>query len=223
MEAATMPVRDSVTVLPVTDAAGRAVALEVLKSTYLAEKGWVTAAEDLFPATEIERDDVLWLTALIEGRPVGVLRVGFDPPIEGYARYRLEFRDPALDVAEFLRRNRIAEIGRFAVVPDARRNILVPASLMRSAVRTTITRGYTHFVTDVFEDDPHSPFGFHTRVMGFRAVATHDVGELHSRSRRITLVLDLKACYQRLKARRSWIFRYLTGEWAEALHQRLVA
>ena len=37
------------------------------------------------------------------------------------------------------------------------------------------------------------------------------------------MILDLKAAYQRLRARRNWIFRYLTGGWAEALHQRLAA
>lgn len=221
MAGAARPGQDSVTALPVKDAAGRAAALEVLKSTYLHEKGWVTAAEDLFPTAEIERDDVLWLTATADGRPAGVLRVGFDPPIEGYARYQLEFRDPAIDVAAFLRRNRIAEIGRFAVVPDARRNILIPASLMRSAVRTTITRGYTHFVTDVLENDPHSPYGFHTRVLGFQEVATHRAGELLSDSRRITMVLDIKAAHLRLRNRKNWIFRYLAAGWEDELRRHI--
>jgi hypothetical protein len=54
-------------------------------------------------------------------------------------------------------------------------------------------------------------------------VATHDVGELQTRSRRITMVLDLKDCYQRLRERRNWFFRYMTGNWAEALHRKLVA
>jgi hypothetical protein len=79
----------------------------------------------------------------------------------------------------------------------------------------------SHVITDVFEDDPHSPLGFHTRVMGFRPVATHDHGELNCKSRRITLLLDLRATYRRLKARGNWIYRYLTARWPEALHRRL--
>jgi hypothetical protein len=34
-------------------------------------------------------------------------------------------------------------------------------------------------------------------------------------------VLDLKAAYQRLRLRSNWIYRYLTGQWDEALHRRL--
>jgi hypothetical protein len=215
-----MQAREDVTVLPVTDAPGRAATLEVLRSTYLTEKGWVADPAEVFPAVEIERENVLWLTAFADGRPVGTLRVGFDPPIEGYARYKLEFLDPRLDVAAFLRRNRIAEIGRFAVVADARGNIMIPASLMRAAVKTTLTRGYTHFVTDVLEDDPHSPLGFHTRVLGFQKIATHRTGELLSDSRRITLVLDIMAAYLRLRDRKSWIFRYLASGWEDWLRQQ---
>ena len=59
--------------------------------------------------------------------------------------------------------------------------------------------------------------------MGFIPVATHELGELNCTSRRITLVLDLKSSYQRLKARGNWVFRYLTAHWPDALHQRLAA
>jgi hypothetical protein len=122
---------------------------------------------------------------------------------------------------DFVLQRRIAEIGRFAVVPRYRRRIMMAAELMRVATAEVVVRRYTHFVTDVFEDDPHSPYGFRTRVMGFHPVATHDVGELHCRSRRITMVLDLRAAYFRLKARGNWMYRYLTGQWDESLHELL--
>jgi len=38
-----------------------------------------------------------------------------------------------------------------------------------------------------------------------------------------TMILDLKAAYQRLQRRRGWIFRALTADWDEGLHQRLAA
>jgi len=60
-------------------------------------------------------------------------------------------------------------------------------------------------------------------VMGFVPVATHEVGELNCRSRRITLILDLREAYRRLRAKGSWLFRFLTGDWPEALHRRLLA
>lgn len=94
---------------------------------------------------------------------------------------------------------------------------------MRAATEQMVARGYTHVITDVFEDDPHSPLGFHTRVMGFLTVATHEHGELNCTSRRITLVLDLKSTYRRLKARDNWVYRYLTARWPDALRQRLAA
>jgi hypothetical protein len=119
-----------------------------------------------------------------------------------------------------VRRHRIAEVGRFAVVAEERGNLLLAAALMRAATEEMVARSYTHLITDVFEDDPHSPFGFHTRVMGFQPVATHERGELNCDSRRITLVLDLKSSYKRLKARGNWVFRYLTAGWPDAVHRR---
>jgi ribosomal protein S18 acetylase RimI-like enzyme len=204
----------------VVDLPGRAEALEVLGTTYRKEKGWVRDADHQFPAIDLERDDIVWFVVRLEGRPVGVLRTLFDPPLQQYARYELRLIDPRVDVEEFLRQHRIAEVGRFAVIPAYRGNLMLAAALMRSATEEMVTRGYTHVITDVFEDDPHSPLGFHTRVMGFEAVATHDHGELNCKSRRITLLLDLNKSYRRLKARGNWIYRYLTARWPDALHRR---
>ena len=205
----------------VTDEAGRAKVVAVLRTTYLEEKRWVTDPASQAPAEDLQHHEISWFIATIKGRPAGVLRVLYDPPLGQYAKYGLKPVDPSLDVEDFIRNNRIAEIGRFAVVPEFRKQFMVAASLIRAAASETVRRRYTHFVTDVFEDDPHSPLGFHTRVMGFRPVATHDTGELRCASRRITLVLDLKAAYARLKARQGWLFRYLTWKWEAALHHRM--
>jgi ribosomal protein S18 acetylase RimI-like enzyme len=205
----------------VVDEGGRRDAIDVLRATYLREKRWVTDPEGQFPPEDLERSDLSWFVVRLRGRPVGVLRVLYDPPLAAYAKYGFKLIDPTLRVEQFLTEHRIAEIGRFAVRPRYRRRFMLAAALMRAATAETVSRGYTHFITDVFEDDAHSPYGFHTRVMGFHPVATHDVGELHCRSRRITMVLDLKAAYHRLKLRGNWIYRYLTGQWDEALHQRL--
>ena len=204
----------------VEDEAGRRAALEVLAATYRNEKGWVSDAEHQFPPKDLERHDTSWFVVHLKGRPVGVLRTLFDPPLLQYARYGLRLIDPRVDVETFLRQHRIAEVGRFAVVPEHRGNMMLVAALMRAATEEMVTRGCTHVITDVFEDDPHSPLGFHTRVMGFSPVATHDHGELDCKSRRITLLLDLAATYRRLKARGNWIYRYLTARWPDALHRR---
>ncbi|MEM1245981.1 MAG: hypothetical protein AAGK22_06390 [Acidobacteriota bacterium] len=62
---------------------------------------------------------------------------------------------------------------------------------MRATTFETVRRGYDHYVTDVFEDDPNSPYGFHHRVLGFRTVVTHRHGELDCESRRLTMLLNI--------------------------------
>lgn len=201
--------------------ADRDAALRVLRATYQDEKQWVRDAEGQLPLDDLASDRVSWFLARRGVAPVGVLRIFYNPPVQQYRAYQVKLLQPDLDVDRFLQSARIAEIGRFAIVPRYRRNLLLAVALMRAATRETIERGFTHFITDVFESDPHSPYGFHTRVMGFRAVATHEDGELHCHSRRITMILDLKAAYGRLKQRKSWIFRSLTADWDERIHQRL--
>lgn len=214
---------DRVRARRVTGETARRHAVDVLRATYLGEKRWITDPEAQLPPEDLARGDIAWFLVSVRDRPAGVVRVHYDPPLAQYAKYGLKLLDPSVCVDDFIRRHRVAEIGRFAVVPRYRRRVTVAAALMRAATIETVARGYTHFVTDVFEDDPHSPYRFHTGVMGFLPVATHEAGELHCRSRRITLVLDLKAAYRRLKARGNWLYRYLTAPWDDAFHRQMVA
>lgn len=207
----------------VTNEAERAQVIEVLRQTYASEKGWIVEPEGQIPLADISKDNVAWFVTTIAGEPVGVLRILFDPPIEQYAKYSLKLIDPTFKVDELLSGSRIAEVGRFAVVSKRRRQFLVATSLMRAAFSEIIGRGYSHLVTDVFEDDPHSPYGFHTRVIGFKPIATHDVGELKSRSRRITLILDMRAAYIRLRDRSRWLFQNLTMGWSERMHRKALS
>ncbi|MFB1490838.1 MULTISPECIES: GNAT family N-acetyltransferase [unclassified Thiocapsa] len=200
--------------------ADRQAALKVLTATYQDEKRWVEQADSQIPESDLTNERLSWFLARRGGAPSGVLRIQYEPPVDQYRAYDIQVLRPGLDVDAFLRSNRLAEIGRFAIVPEHRRNLLIAMALMRAATRETVERGFTHYITDVFESDPHSPYGFHTRVMGFDPVATHDHGELACASRRITLILDLKAAYQRLRRRKAWIFRALTADWDEALHRR---
>ena len=212
-----------ISVMRVVTMQARGQALEVLRSTYQNEKAWVERAETQFPAADLESPVISWFLAIRRGHPAGVLRVYYEPPLGQYQAYKVTLLDPRVDVDQFLRSNRIAEIGRFAIIPAYRRNLLLAVALMRAATHETLERGFTHYITDVFENDPHSPYGFHTRVMGFAPVATHEDGELRCGSRRITLILDLKAAYQRLGQRQSWLFRSLTADWDERLHRQLAS
>lgn len=206
----------------VTDEPGRQAAIAVLRDTYEKEKSWVADGGKVFEAADLSRQDVSWFLVRERERPVGVLRVMYDPPLGLYNEYGFKPVNGSIDVEEFVRRNRIAEIGRFAVVSGERKNLMVAASLMRAAARETLERGFSHYLTDIFEGEKHSPYLFHTRVMGFEPVATHDVGELNCPCRRITMVLDLRAAYLRLRKARGWIYRHLTEGWPDSLHERLV-
>jgi hypothetical protein len=213
---------NKVNVIKVQNAEDRDRAVQVLKSTYDQEKQWIYDADKFFPTEDLERDDVSWFVSQVEDLPVGVLRVMYNPPLELYKEYGFQKLESGLDVEEFVKNNRIAEIGRFAVLPEYRRYIVVVAALMRAASQETVERDYSHYVTDIFEGEKHSPYEFHTRVMGFKPVATHDVGELNCPNRRITMVLDIREAYNRIKSKQKWIFRFLTKGWGEELHAKLL-
>ncbi|MEM1206229.1 MAG: GNAT family N-acetyltransferase [Acidobacteriota bacterium] len=216
-----MGLKHDLTVRKIDDAAAREKALEVIDSVYLGEKGWVSAPEELFPTSDLDSESVSWFLAELKDRPLGVTRVLYEIPFELYRQYGFELVDQGIDVEAFVRDHRIAEVGRFAVVPEYRKNILVAAILMRAAATETVERGFTHFITDVFDADPNSPYQFHRRILGFETVATHEVGELKMKSKRITMLLDLKAAFQRLRTGRSWIFRYITEGWNDRLVRNL--
>ena len=207
----------------VVDEADRRRVIEILAATYHDEKHWVKDAAAQIPPADLDSSDIAWFLVSLGDCAAGALRVLYDPPLAQYAAYGLKLLDPSLRIDDFIKRHRIAEVGRFAVKSEFRGRLTIAAALMRAATEETVARGYTHFVTDVFEDDPHTPYGFHTRVMGFAPVATHDIGELHCRSRRITLILDLRSAYKRLKERDNWVFRFLTSRWDDTLHRRLAA
>lgn len=211
-----------ISVRKITSDADRQVALDVLKATYKEEKHWIEDDDRLFNRSELSDDKVVWFVALHRDRPVGVVRVLYEPPLELYEEYGMQQIGPEIDVQAFIDNNRIAEIGRLAVIPEYRRHKVIALSLMRDATRETIRQGYSHFVTDVFEGEKNSPYDFHTRILGFVPVATHDVGDLNCENRRITLVLDFKECYRRLKTKKEKMFRIMTDNWTEDLHARMM-
>lgn len=216
-----MSLREQLRCQKVEDSAARDQALSVLASVYQTEKSWVADLDSFFPASDLGDEDISWFLATRDERPVGVTRVMYAIPLDLYSHYEFDLVDPNLDPEAFVRDHRIAEVGRFAVIPEYRKRILVAAILMRAAATETIERGFTHFITDVFETDPNSPLKFHQRILGFQTVATHSVGELNYLGRRITMLLDLRDAYDRLRKRNNWIFRYITHGWNERLIRRL--
>jgi hypothetical protein len=216
-----MKIRSDLDVIRVEDDQGRSQALEVMRETYRNEKNWIVDDEKLVSSSDIAAPNISWFVARAAGQPVGVLRVLYDPPLALYAEYGFKLVQPDLDLDAFIRKNRIAEIGRFAVMPNQRTNPLIAPALIREAGNEAVMRGTSHYITDVFEGERHSPFRFHTRVLGFQVVATHDVGELNCSNRRLTMVLNIPECYGRLEYNRKWLFRYLTERWGPDMHDRL--
>jgi len=237
--------RSTTTAERVTTSDQRAQALSVLRQTYADEKGWVGSAEDVFPEQDLSNSEVTWVLATVDDAPAGVLRVHYAPPLDVYASYGLRgigdgepvdggSHDPeptisihgeALDadgIQDFIHENQIAEIGRFAVLPAYRRRIRVVFWLMRIACVDTFERRYTHYVTDVFDGEEHSPYNFHTRVLGFEPLATHAVGEMDCLHRRITMVLDLGACYRRLARKKNRLFRFLSDGLSRSLQDEIL-
>lgn len=189
-------------------------ALRVMRATYRDEKNWLKPDDRLVDPAELVNPSVSWFLALRGEEPAGVLRILYAPPLDLYAAYGFHCVARDLDLEAFIRNHRIAEIGRFAVIPRQRGHLLISAALMRAAVRETLERGFTHYLTDVFEGETHSPYEFHTRVLGFKVVATHDVGELNCPNRRITLLLDIPGNLKRLQSAGNWLYRYVTEGWS---------
>lgn len=217
-----MSLKDRVSVIRVENEAGREQALAVMRAIYRDEKNWVQADEKLVSQKDLGSEGISWFVVRVDETPVAVLRVLYDLPIELYRHYGFKMTQANFDLETFLRENRIAEIGRFAVLPDYRKFIVIVGALMRAAVKETIERDYTHYITDVFEGEANSPYDFHRRVMGFQTVATHDTGELNCTCRRITMLLDLKEAYNRLKREGGWIYRFLTEDWSEQHHRAML-
>lgn len=217
-----MTLNQRLRVIRVQDETQRTLATQVVRATYQEEKHWILDEQKLFPAEELGSDGVSWFLALDGDRPVGVLRVLYDLPLDLYREYGFQFLG-GVDLDAFIRAHKIAEIGRFAVLPEYRRHMSIVGVLMREASRETIERNYTHYVTDIFEGEVHSPYQFHTRVLGFVPVATHDTGELNCPNRRITLLLDIRSGYERLRQQGGWLFRLFTQGWPATVHERVLA
>lgn len=184
----------------VRSAEDREAALSVVAEVYGAEKRWIAEASPEIPREPAEEESVSWLLARVEDEPVGVVRLQYDPPLELPAEAEVEL-EPGIDLARLAASGRFVEIGRLMIRERWRSRPSVVLELMRAAVEEVVGRGYTHLVTAVFEDDPHSPYGFHTRQLGFERIGTHRRGELLCASRRILLVLDLARSYRTLKQR----------------------
>lgn len=214
--------RSSVVARKVLTPRDREEALSVIEAVYIQEKRWIRDPGSEVTADVAARQDQSWFLVTVEGEPAGVIRLVYDPALEMPAELGVSL-EPHVDLETLKRRGRFVDIGRFMIVPRHRRNIRVVMRLMRAAILEVVSRGYTHFLTDVFEDDPHSPLNFHTRVLGFERIGTHRYGELACASTRIILILDIARAYRQLEKKENKVFKELGEGLADLVETRLLA
>lgn len=194
-------------------------AMPVIEEVYLREKSWIDDPAAEIPPAPGAVADRSWFLVSVDGEAAGVVRLLYDPSLEMPAELGLTL-DREVDLDAFRRGSRVVEVGRLMILPSFRRNVRVVLSLMKAAVREVVDRGYTHFITDVFEGDPHSPLKFHTRVLGFERIGTHRRGELRCERTRIILILDIATAYERMKRKQNRLFREFTEGVREVMEAR---
>jgi hypothetical protein len=199
----------SITVSRIETHGDRAAAMEIIHQVFCIEKNWIPAAQGQIPDDFSSNGNCSWFIAKMNGIPAGLLRLQYDPSLDIPEEYGVRLM-PGISIENMKRSGRYVEIGRFMILEKFRRNHRVALRLMRSATAEVIERDYTHFITDVFEGEKHSPLNFHTRVLGFEVIGKHLFGELNCSSTRIILTLDILKLYSRIKDSRSRIYQELT-------------
>jgi hypothetical protein len=209
-----------ITVRKVDEDSTRDKALQVVEKVYWQEKNWIKSVDQEIPAKIADDPRISWFLASANGHPAGVLRLYYDPPLELPPECQATFKK-GFDPQKLATSGKFVEIGRFMILPEYRKKIFVAIRLMGAAVKEVVERNYTHFITDVFEGEPHSPLKFHTRILGFEVIGQHLYGELNCSLTRIILTLDILKAYQRLKTQRNRIYWSLTDGIRGALDARL--
>jgi hypothetical protein len=197
-----------ITVSKVLSPHDRLEALGVIEEVFVREKQWMRDAGEQIPESLDGNFEYSWFIARVDDRPAGVMRLHYNPSLELPEACQPRF-EPGIDLETLRAAGRYVEIGRFMIRPQFRRQYRVAMRLMRAATAEVVERGYSHFITDVFEGEEHSPLNFHTRVLGFEVIGSHLFGELNCSSTRIILTLDILKLYNRIKDSRSRLYQEL--------------
>jgi hypothetical protein len=210
----------SITVAKIITENERFEALEVIEAVFVREKRWIEKVHEQIHDEFSLNGKCSWFLARVGEKPAGVMRLQFDPSFDLPDSFQVSL-EPGVDLSSVRASGSFAEIGRFMILPQYRRQYLVALRLMRAATAEVIERGYTHFITDVFEGECHSPLNFHTRVLGFEVIGRHLFGELNCSSTRIILTLDILKLYNRVKDSRNRLYRELTDGLRASFEKRL--
>lgn len=209
-----------VTTIKIRTEETRKQALQIIEAVFLKEKNWIFNAEEQIPVDIGTNSRFSWFLAYVNDEPAGVLRLVYDPPLQLPENFQVTLRED-INLDEIAKQGKFVEVGRFMILPKYRRRILVALRLMRIAVQEVVERDYTHFITDVFENEVHSPFNFHTRILGFEVIGKHLYGELNCSCTRIILTLDILKAYKRIKERRGHVYQTVLEGLTDILDKKL--
>ncbi len=209
-----------VTTVKVLNEETRKQALQIIEAVFLKEKNWIFNAEEQIPADIGTSSRFSWFLAYVNDEPAGVMRLVYDPPLQLPENFQVTLRED-INLDEIARQGKFVEVGRFMILPKYRRKILVALRLMRIAVQEVVERDYTHFITDVFENEIHSPFNFHTRILGFEVIGKHLYGELNCSCTRIILTLDILKAYKRIKEQHGHVYQTVLAGLPDILDKKL--
>jgi len=209
-----------ITAIKVSDSHSRELALSVMESVFLKEKKWINSSQEQFPEHMLDSQRYSWFLAKVNNRPAGILRLFYDPPLELPEEYEVTLNED-VDLEKMANECRFVEIGRFMILPKFRRNVRVALRLMRIAVKEVVERDYSHFITDVYQDETHSPFRFHTKILGFEVIGKHLYGELKCNCTRLILTLDILKAYKNMKEKKHSIYKILTQDIFKILDKKL--
>lgn len=210
----------SINVTKIVSPEERQAARTVIDAVFVREKRWIDGTHEQIPEDYASNDRCSWFLARVGQSPAGVMRLCYDPSFDLPDSFQVSL-EPGVDLQQVKALGSFVEIGRFMIMPQFRRQYLVALRLMRAATAEVVERGYTHFVTDVFEGEVHSPLNFHTRVLGFEVIGRHLLGELNCSSTRIILTLDILKLYNRIKDSRSRIYQELSEGMRLSLQKRM--
>ena len=210
----------AVTAKKITDLETREDAMKVIEGVYLKEKKWIDNPEKEIPENTINSDRFSWFITYVNDKPAGLIRLAYDPSLTFPPELKVTLKKD-IDLEKMAAQCKIVEIGRFMILPEYRRNILIALRLMKIAISEVVERDYTHFLTDVFENEPNSPFRFHTKILGFEVIGTHVHGELNCSCTRIILTLDILKAYQKLKKRKNKFSKMLVSGIESILEKKL--
>ncbi len=195
-------------------------ARQVMEDVFLREKGWIRSNEAQIPEDIAGNPKVSWFLARVGAEPVGLLRLLYDPCLELPPECLPTF-EAGIDPVALAASGRFVEVGRFMIRQAYRRDIAVALRLMRKACKEVVERDYTHFITDVYEGEPNSPYSFHTRILGFQVVGRHVHGELNCNCVRIILVLNILKAFKEFTLRRNAIYAAITRGFRGLMKRKL--